>query len=251
MEDFSAMFWHSYQFNSDLSTWVVASATTIEFIFNSAWNFNSDLSKWSVSKVTSMRYAFRTALRFEGTHLFCNSSEWDTIPLDLTDFTDTATPGVFHETMYNGETSFSIQQQMEIEFYAETRIIWCGRPDELRNINIQSAVDDWIGNGTKKTLLLEHLPKIEEWDTSRITRMAKLFYAKPTFTADISKWNTAAVTTMLQSTSTPPLFSVVPCLFHLDSGHSHPHCFFHFLFSLHYFWVGSTTTRHRLLLQRS
>jgi len=43
------------------------------------------------------------------------------------------------------------------------------------------------------------------------------------FNADISKWNTTAVTTMHLSTSTPPSFSCCPfCFFHLSSLHSSP-----------------------------
>ena len=64
------------------------------------------------------------------------------------------------------------------------------------------------------------------------------------FNTDISKWDTAAVTTMYKSTSTPPLFSVAPCFFHLDSVHSHAHCFFHFFFVITLDCVQNHT-RHR------
>ena len=45
------------------------------------------------------------------------------------------------------------------------------------------------------------------------------FLAAKAFNADISNWNTAAVTNMGQSTSTPPSCFCC-CLFHLNSTHS-------------------------------
>jgi surface protein len=47
------------------------------------------------------------------------------------------------------------------------------------------------------------------------------FLQAKAFNGDISKWNTSAVTSMRQSTSTPPLCFCC-CFFHLNSVHSQP-----------------------------
>jgi surface protein len=65
------------------------------------------------------------------------------------------------------------------------------------------------------------------------------FQTASAFNADISKWNTAAVTNMESSTSTPPSCFRCP-FFHLNSVHSLPLLFF-FTFSRFYFWILSTT----------
>ena len=60
------------------------------------------------------------------------------------------------------------------------------------------------------------------------------------FNADLSKWNTAAVTNMQSSTSTPPSCFCC-CFFHLNSVHSLPLLFFLRFHDLIYFWILSTT----------
>ena len=45
----------------------------------------------------------------------------------------------------------------------------CG--GNLRNINIQIAVNDWIAGDTKKDNVVATYGDIKEWDTSEITRM--------------------------------------------------------------------------------
>ena len=74
----------------------------------------------------------------------------------------------------------------------------CG--GNLRNINIQIAVNDWIAGGTKKDNVIATYGDIKEWDTSEITSMRSLFNGKSTFNEDISKWDVSQVTTMANST---------------------------------------------------
>ena len=70
---------------------------------------------------------------------------------------------------------------------------------------------------------------ISKWNTAAVTNMATAFYAAWAFNADISKWNTAAVTNMYGSRSTPPSCFCC-CFFHLNSVHSLPLLFFSSLF---------------------
>jgi surface protein len=46
------------------------------------------------------------------------------------------------------------------------------------------------------------------------------FRSASAFNADLSRWNTAAVTSMSQSTSAPPLSLLLLLFFHLNSVHS-------------------------------
>ena len=67
--------------------------------------------------------------------------------------------------------------------------------DTLTQANIATAVTAWFTSPTTATATYG---PIGEWDTSAVTSMAQLFYNKPTFNSDISKWNVASVTTMSQ-----------------------------------------------------
>ena len=63
---------------------------------------------------------------------------------------------------------------------------------------LRRAVSDWIGGGGT-------YGPIEDWDVSEVTNMKKVFYNFGSFNADLSKWNTGAVTTMQQSKCTRSL----------------------------------------------
>jgi hypothetical protein len=60
--------------------------------------------------------------------------------------------------------------------------------------------------------LLFTFSRIYFWILSRHRHPLTAFYQARYFNGDISKWNTAAVTNMYQSTSTPPVSVVVPSL---------------------------------------
>ena len=61
------------------------------------------------------------------------------------------------------------------------------------------VVSDWfLGNTSRSTVVATYGP-IEEWDISEVTNMQYIFKERGSFNADLSKWNTGAVTTMLGS----------------------------------------------------
>ena len=59
--------------------------------------------------------------------------------------------------------------------------------------DIKDAVILWISNRSEGEEKYGH---ISSWDTSKVTKMDKLFSGKKDFNDDISGWNTSAVTTM-------------------------------------------------------
>ena len=72
---------------------------------------------------------------------------------------------------------------------------------------LRRAVSDWIaGDALKSTVVAKYGP-IEDWDVSEVTNMAFVFCQFGSFNADLTKWNTGAVTTMSYSkcTLSPPL----------------------------------------------
>ena len=74
---------------------------------------------------------------------------------------------------------------------------------------LRRAVSDWIaaGGASSSTVVATYGP-IEDWDVSEVTNMASVFYGRHTistfgsFNADLSKWNTSAVTNMNNSRCT-------------------------------------------------
>ena len=70
---------------------------------------------------------------------------------------------------------------------------------------LRGVLSDWIAGGTSKSTVVSKYGPIEDWDVSEVTNMAWVFYGYGSvntltfgsFNADLSKWNTGAVKTML------------------------------------------------------
>ena len=67
---------------------------------------------------------------------------------------------------------------------------------------LRKVVSDWISGGAAKNAVLLTYGSIEDWNVASVTSLEYVFTNQPMFNADLSKWNTAAVTTMDQSTPT-------------------------------------------------
>ena len=152
-------------------------------VFQDASAFNQDVSKWNTGAVTSTTDMFDGATAFADDTFFCAGS-WPTSVIRASDFDG------------SGVTDFS-----------------CSNPFILHNVMFKSVVDDWCGtDAAKKTAVQTAHGSIEDWDVSRITKMNSLFNGHNSrtlgsFNADLSKWNTNAVTTMYMSkcTLSPPV----------------------------------------------
>jgi surface protein len=76
------------------------------------------------------------------------------------------------------------------------------------------VVDYLAGSGTAYNNVISTYGHIQNWDTSQVTNMKYLFFQLNSGNqknADISKWNTSAVTTMFGSKS----FAILSCFFSL------------------------------------
>ena len=69
-----------------------------------------------------------------------------------------------------------------------------------RDSGLRKVVDDWILGGATKADVIAQYGEIENWDMLQVTDMGQLFKGKDNFNGDVSKWNTAKVTTMQSST---------------------------------------------------
>ncbi len=66
----------------------------------------------------------------------------------------------------------------------------------INGSNIGAAVTAWVTDPTTATTTYGN---VAGWNIAGVTSMASLFLSKPTFNADISKWNVASVVDMYQA----------------------------------------------------
>ena len=64
---------------------------------------------------------------------------------------------------------------------------------------LRRAVSDWIKGGASRSTVVATYGPIENWDVSEVTNMKFVFYNFKSFNKDLSKWNTAVVTSMNSS----------------------------------------------------
>jgi surface protein len=64
----------------------------------------------------------------------------------------------------------------------------------LTDLTIRTAIKLWFGTAEDKELCIKIHGHISDWNTSCVSNMSQLFYAKSDFNEDISKWNVEHVT---------------------------------------------------------
>ena len=114
-----------------------------------------------------------------------------------------ATPG-FMEFVLNNIDYLAIKLKIRIPYGAnvtklekleEFRKGYNSEKEQLTDQTIRNAVDNYL-NPYEKENVEERFDKIEKWDTSLVTDMARLFYRHQNFNDNISNWDTSNVTSM-------------------------------------------------------
>jgi hypothetical protein len=153
-------------FNQNIGGWNTARVTSMGSMFYKSF-FNQNIASWNVLRVTDLNDMFDS-----GVLSSCNKGaiyrHW----------------GATLRTAYPGFSSM------------------CGASCSLTcltDANIGTAATAWL---TSPSTAATTYGPIADWDTSAVTSIATLFYpsstARPTFNADISKWNVASVSNMCQ-----------------------------------------------------
>ena len=78
------MFYESFAFNQDISSWDVSSVIDMELMFHFTYVFNQDIGSWDVSSVRSMSQMFGSAFEFnQDLSGWCVQSNFSSEPDDF------------------------------------------------------------------------------------------------------------------------------------------------------------------------
>jgi surface protein len=189
VSDMSSAFNGAAAFNQSIASWSTAAATTTASMFQSASAFNQNIAGWNVASVASMLSMFNSATAFDK-----NLASWNVLRVNAagwaTTWTGAGLSNCNRGAMY---TAWGSSFQGVWPAYASYAcVVGSVCATCITNGNVAAAVTAWIGNDATT------YGNIADWNTAAVTDMANLFNAKPTFNADISKWNVASVSSMHQ-----------------------------------------------------
>jgi surface protein len=180
-------------FNQNIASWSTAAATTTASMFQSASTFNQNIAGWNVASVASMLSMFNSATAFNQ-----NLASWNVLRVNAAGWAGAWTGAGLSNCNWGAIYSAwgSSFQGVWPAYASYACVVGSVCATCITNGNVAAAVTAWIG-GDATTY-----GNIVDWNTAAVTSMASLFYpsstARPTFNADISKWNVASVSNMYQ-----------------------------------------------------
>ena len=185
-------FMASSAFNQNIGNWNVASVTSMDTIFYSASKFNQDISSWDTARVGSMRQTLASASNFDR-----NVGRWNVLSVTSFDSMASGTSALTASTkkaMFTawGTTFRTAWPSFELLCAVGSIVI----AECITNANIATAATAWVESPTTAAATYGD---IAEWNTAAVTLMNVQLYAEGTrFNADVSKWNLASATSMLE-----------------------------------------------------
>ncbi|WP_441001229.1 BspA family leucine-rich repeat surface protein [Fodinibius sp. SL11] len=177
--DMSAMFFDATSFNRDLSSWDVSNVTNMEEMFYEAVSFNQDLSSWDVSSVTNMSSMFERNGTFNG-----DISSWDVS--SVTDMSNM----FYRAEAFNGDLSgWDVGNVIEMgDMFSEATSF----NSDISNWDVSSVTD----MGSMFELAASFNKDLSGWDVSSVTDMHSMFEGATIFNKDLSSWNVGNVESM-------------------------------------------------------
>ena len=183
VKDMSKLFHQASTFNGDIGQWNTASVTDMSSMFELASAFNKDVNGWNTAAVRDMSRMFANASAFGKA-----VGNWDVSA--VTDMQSMfADAKVFNQDLSNWNTASVANMQSMF-----------GRAGAFDNNgvvvlpwNTASVTDmSYMFHGTSSLRALNAL----EWETSLVQTMDSMFREASSFNADVSTWDTQAVTSM-------------------------------------------------------
>ena len=220
----NSMFYDARVFNQNISGWNVGNVTNMAYMFSYATVFNQNLSGWDVGKVTPSsnrinfatppsllapekyppflseltRLANLTTIRYTGTAQAVIDAFQSSPPSPLfiqADPRNTGTPqwfAVVNDSSWGKIINYTGNYSDGISWFTPP-----GQSSAVPFNNIVTTLmtnmDSLVSNATGFN------EDISSWDTSRVTKMAYMFFATITFNQNISSWDTSKVTNMLST----------------------------------------------------
>ena len=199
--------------------WIVSRHRHSPTVFMSASAFNADLSKWDTAAVTNMKFSTSTPLHWFF-HSLCLSSTSVFLP-------------IFFFLRSSSTFYFGLGPPRHWQYFDSVPFCICIQPGHFQ---LGHGAGDRHGIKYVHCTSLFCCPLLLSLEFSPLTPIAfiftfswcsffwdcvdhhgidntsTVFQNAFAFNADLSKWNTAAVTTMASSTSTPPLLFCCPLL---------------------------------------
>ena len=183
VKDMSKLFHQASTFNGDIGQWNTASVTDMSSMFELASAFNKDVNGWNTAAVRDVSRMFANASAFGKA-----VGNWDVSA--VTDMQSMfADAKVFNQDLSNWNTASVANMQSMF-----------GRAGAFDNNgvvvlpwNTASVTDmSYMFHGTSSLRALNAL----EWETSLVQTMDSMFREASSFNADVSTWDTQAVTSM-------------------------------------------------------
>merc|ERR1712176_133676 len=152
--------WNVLEMFGPLSSWNTGAVTDMKRLFTYKRRFNDDISKWKTQRVTDMHEMF-----YQATHFNINLNKWNVKKVRN-----------FKNMFYNA-TSYGYHLNSWGSFVLDKHLI-----RGVKNANYYT--------------LTAFFGPINNWDTSAVTDMVRLFNYQDTFNENITNWNVSGVTIM-------------------------------------------------------